>query len=241
MEIAFVNRPIGDKVTARGILAAPDFPVNQLRRLGPEGGRDLPPLIKGMGGNLVIWPDVFLAGPVIGAPMAVMALEELARRGAKEIVFVGSAGCLSEAMSIGTIFCPATGLSTEGASTHYPAPLEADAELRESLARAGQSAGLMKPETRPPVIWSTDGIYRETSELIERMRAAGADAVEMECTALFAAARFRGLKLAALLVVSDQIIAYEHHTGFHHRAFKEAVRAASQLAFNVLAARAEEG
>ncbi len=201
MEVAFVNRPEGERVPERGILAAPDFPINMLRRLGPAGGLDRPSLLGGMNTGLVVWPGVFLAGPVLGAPMAVMALEELARRGAKEIIFLGSAGCLSGALDIGTIFCPARGISTEGTSPHYPAPLEADAGLRGRIVAAGREAGLVNFEDRPLTIWSTDGIYRETADLIAAQRAAGADAVEMECTALFAAGGFRGVKVAALLVI----------------------------------------
>lgn len=233
-EIAFVNRGEREGVPPRGILAAPDFPINVLRALGPKGGRDLPPVLKSMAGSLVVWPEAFLAGPVLGAPMAVMALEELIRLGAHEIIFLGSAGCLSEAWDIGAIFCPARGLSTEGTSPHYPAPLEADSELRQRIVAQGVASGIMRPEERPPVIWSTDGIYRETAELIAQQKAAGADAVEMECTALFAAGKFRGVKVAAILAVSDQIVGREHRTGFSGRTFKEAVRAASQLAFQII-------
>ncbi len=230
MEVAFVNRAEGERLPERGILAAPDFPIKTLRQLGPEGGRDWPSPLVGMPVSLVVWPETFLAGPVLGAPMAVMALEKLVRMGAKEIVFLGSAGCLGDALDIGTIFCPAKGISTEGTSPHYPAPLEADEDLRGRLVAAGCEAGLMQPG-RPLTIWSTDGIYRETAELIATQRAAGADAVEMECTALFAAGGFRGVKVAALLVISDQILDNEHVTGFQHRTFKNAVKAASQLAW----------
>lgn len=233
MEVAFVARGEREGVPRRGILAAPDFPINVLRALGPAGGRDLPSLLKSMAVNLVVWPGAFLAGPVLGAPMAVMALEELVRLGAEEIIFVGSAGCLSDAWDIGTIFCPARGISTEGTSPHYPAPLEADTELRGRIALAGAKMNLAMPgET--PVIWSTDGIYRETAELIAQQKEAGAQAVEMECTALFAAGKFRGVKVAAILAVSDQIVGAEHRTGFHHRVFKDAVKTASNLAWQVV-------
>lgn len=233
MEVAFVNRPEGERVPERGILAAPDFPINMLRRLGPEGGRDWPSLLGGLSSSLVCWPGAFLAGPVLGAPMAVMALEGLARRGAKEIIFVGSAGCLSEAMDIGTIFSPARGISTEGTSPHYPAPLEPNSELWGRIIATGCEAGLIERGPKPQTIWSTDGIYRETSELIARQKAAGADAVEMECTALFAAGAFRNVKVAAILVISDQILGNDHRTGFHRRAFKDSVKSASQLAWQV--------
>lgn len=233
MEVAFADRVRGDRVPERGILAAPDFPINMLRPLGPEGGRNVTPLLSGMGDSLVVWPGAFAAGPVLGAPMAVMALEDLARRGAKEIIFVGSAGSLSEALDIGTIFCPARGISTEGTSPHYPAPLEADGELRGRIVAKAGEAGLMEGD-KALTIWSTDGIYRETADLIARQKAAGADAVEMECTALFAAGAFRGVKVAALLVISDQILGTEHRRAFGHKVFKNAVQAASALAWQVI-------
>lgn len=233
MEVAFVDRSGGERLPERGILLAPDFPFNMVRALGPGNGKNLPALLTNMGTGLVAWPGAFLTGPVLGAPMAVIALEELIRRGAGEIIFLGSAGCLSDAWDIGKIFCPATAISTEGTSLHYPAPLATDSELRQRIVARGCESGLMRPEDHPPVIWSTDGIYRETAELIDRQRAAGADAVEMECSALFAAGAFRGVKVAAILVVSDQIVGHEHRSAFHHRTFKNAVKAAAQLAWQV--------
>ncbi|UQZ90340.1 hypothetical protein C4J81_14455 [Deltaproteobacteria bacterium Smac51] len=234
-EITFKDKPKHAPLPERGILTAPDFDINLVRRCGPSGSQDQPSILGGMSTRLVLWPGAaFLAGPVLGAPMAVMALEELIRRGVRELIFVGSAGCLSDCLEIGSIVCPGKGLSTEGTSPHYPSPLEADGELRERIIAAGCQTGLMTRDQQEQVIWSTDGIYRETSTLIRAQRAAGATTVDMETTALFAAAAFRGVKMAAILVISDQIVEDDHHTGFHHRTFKEAVKAASELAWKVI-------
>lgn len=223
------------QVPARGLILAPDFNFDMVRDLLPNWSREDTSLLLSMHTRLAVQPGLFLAGPVLGAPMAVMALEELYSRGAREIVFLGSTGCLTDELPIGALVAPARGVSTEGTSQHYPAPLAADGPLRERLIQGGLSFGLLRREAQDKVIWSTDGIYRETAELIAKQRAAGAAIVDMETTALMAAANFRGVALAALLVVSDFIADGQHHVAFHRDDFKAAVKAAASLAWRALA------
>lgn len=224
----------------RGLLAAAGFDLKLARRTAPEPLSDRPPLLGGLV-RPAAGENFFLAGPVLGAPMAVMALEELIRRGAEEVIFVGLAGALireSEEKSepdssVGNLFLPVDGLSTEGTSAHYhPAPLRPDAELCARIRRA--CGGPLTEEA----IWSTDAIYRETAELTAAQWSRGARAVDMECTALWAAAAFRDIRLAALLVISDLLKlradpepALEHYAGFHQTAFKQGLAQAAENAW----------
>ena len=235
VEIAFPAPKNMKKLPKRGILAAEG--LGSLRAAAPSGGADLPPILGGRT-RLTVWPDCFLAGPVLGAPMAVMALEELLRRGAEEVVFFGLAGSLDRSLPIGVSFLPDSGLSTEGTSAHYPAPLAPDSRLRQALAEAGDG-----PEAVVEgAVWSTDGIYRETAGLVARQREAGAGAVDMEATALFAAAGYRKIRLAALLVISDILDGFQHETGFQRPEFKKGLSEAAGRAWQVMAsATLEEG
>ena len=48
----------------------------------------------------------FLAGPAVGAPMAVLTLEKLVALGARRIIVYGWCGSLSETLPIGDILLP---------------------------------------------------------------------------------------------------------------------------------------
>ena len=212
----------------RGILAAAGFSHKIIRQaLGFENAAESA-LLGGLS-RLFQGDEIFLAGPVLGAPMAVMAMEDLARRGAREIIFLGLAGSLKPELGPGQLVCPDSGLSTEGTSEHYPAPLAPDQELRFRILSAGA-----KGEVAGGRIWSTDGIYRETWRLVERQKSAGARLVDMECTALWAAARFRGLRLASLLVISDILDGWEHRTAFGSPELKRGLVRAAELAGGLL-------
>ena len=227
-ETAFLPRPPapGDRLPRRGLLAASG--LSALRRWAPPGGRNRPPLWGGLT-TLTVWPDFFLAGPVLGAPWAVLTLEELFRREAGEIIFFGLAGGLAAGLKPGDILCPESGLTTEGTSAHYPAPLRPDTGLYRLLLAQGEplSGG---------VIWSTDAPYRETAALTAAHKAAGALAVDMETTALWAAAGFRGRSLAALLVIDDLLTEGGHQTGLDRPRFRRGLNRAARLAWRAVQA-----
>lgn len=228
-EIAFPPPKYLRPLPPKGILAAGGLkPL--LKAAPPAPSEEIPLFQEGLC-RIVVRPDNFLAGPVLGAPMAVMALENLIWRGAEEIIFIGLAGSLGSGLAVGDLFCPERGLSTEGTSAHYPAPLAPDAALRQRvLTTAGGTVKIHGGR-----VWSTDGIYRETAALVERHRALGAAAVEMECAALWAAAAFRGVRLASLLVISDVLEDGEHRLGFGSPELRRGLDLAAKLAWKVVA------
>jgi uridine phosphorylase len=144
--------------------------------------------------------DHFLAGPVLGAPMAVMALEILFGGGAGSLLFAGFAGSLVSDLKPGDLFVPSRAISSEGTSAHYPGALAPDPGLHGRLAATLRTQGAASGGA----VWSTDGPFRETREVRGAFKARGAVAVEMVTSALFAAASFRGVALAAALLVTDE-------------------------------------
>ena len=224
-ELAFLPRPPAPEegLPRRGLLAASG--LRALRRWAPPGGFSRPPLWGGLT-SLTVWPDFFLAGPVLGAPMAVLTLEELLRRGGEEFIFFGLAGALGEGLRPGDILCPDSGLTTEGTSAHYPAPLAPAPDLRRLILAQGQPV-------YGGAIWSTDAPYRETAAQMAAFKAAGAAAVDMETTALWAAARFRRRRLAAILVIDDILSASGHQIGRDRPRFRRGLNLAARLALKV--------
>ncbi|WP_026259629.1 nucleoside phosphorylase [Desulfobacter curvatus] len=169
---------------------------------------------------------VSVTGPFIGAPYGVMLLESLIAKGARAVIVLGWCGGLSPDLSPGDLLVAENALVDEGTSRHYvdlrgdfPA-VNADARLTATLFAALGAAGL---EAHPQAtIWTTDAIYRETLEKVSWYKDKGACAVEMECSALFAAAAFRKIPIAALLVVSDSLARADGawDPGFDKKRFK---------------------
>lgn len=171
------------------------------------------------------YPGISVAGPYIGAPLAVMLLESMVARGAKEIIILGWCGGLTEDLAPGELVIPDRALVEEGTSQSY-LPLDAktpqtvpDDTLSQDLASYLDAQGIA--HGRAP-IWTTDAIYRETRDKVDHFIDQGALAVEMECSALFAAARHRGIPATALLVVSDSLARDKWAPAFRHKAFKAA-------------------
>lgn len=164
--------------------------------------------------------DLTLVGPLIGAPYAVMLLETLVAWGAHEIFFLGWCGALAPERAVGDLIVPQAAISDEGTSRHYgvaagePVQVEpsAAARLRSALAATGA-------EACDGIVWSTDGVFRETPSAIGRFRGLGATVVEMELAALLSAGRHLGVSVAGLLVVSDLLSGPSWQPGFKLDAF----------------------
>ncbi len=163
---------------------------------------------------------VFLSGPFMGAPYAVMLLETLAAWGAKQVIFLGWCGSISAAVSIGDILVPTLAWIDEGTSQAYsskPVASPSDA-LTRSVKSALQSSALPFHEG---AIWTTDAIFRETPEKVTYFQNKGALAVEMELSALFTVSAFLDVALSAILVVSDDLSRLSWNPGFKDKRFIE--------------------
>ncbi|HEU5346932.1 MAG TPA: nucleoside phosphorylase [Ktedonobacterales bacterium] len=178
----------------------------------------------------------------IGAPAAVSVLEELVALGVRDLLIVGTGGSLQPALPIGSFVVPTGAIREEGTSFHYvPAGVELapDPTLARALAEAvvAQGGGV----TFGPV-WTTDAPYREMRSKVAAYGAMGALAVEMEASALFALAQFRGVRLALLLAISDELF-HEWRPGFHSAELRAARKLMTQAALRVagsLGAASEE-
>jgi uridine phosphorylase len=141
----------------------------------------------------------------VGAPLAAGWLEELIAVGCREFVVCGGAGVLDRAIAVGHLLVPTAAVRDEGTSYHYLPPSrevqgnpESVAVIERTLQRAGVDYLLCKT-------WTTDAFYRETTARIQRRKAEGCLAVEMEAAAYFAVAAFRGVKLGQILYGGDDI------------------------------------
>ena len=149
--------------------------------------------------------DIAVFHPGVGAPLAAGFLEEAIVMGARKVVACGGCGTLSADVGAGDIVIPTSAVRDEGTSFHYLPPsrvVDADAE--------GVTAAIALLEERDVPfltgkVWTTDAIYRETRQKVDRRRAEGCLVVEMEAAAFFAVARFRGIRFAQLLYGGDDL------------------------------------
>ena len=166
-----------------------------------------------------------LVGPMVGASYAAMVLETLIVWGARRFVFVGWCGTLVPTLPVGGLLLPNEALIDEGTSAHYRiAGATADGRCRPSERMQRAVAAALRntgAEWQEGIVWSTDGIFRETPSQVRRHRRKGAVAVEMEASALFSVARFRGVEVGAAMVVSDDLSTLTWRHGFRDPRFMQ--------------------
>lgn len=152
---------------------------------------------------------VALVSPGVGAPAAVTSLEVVIALGATNIIGCGGAGIVKAGFDVGHVIVPTGAVRDEGTSYHY-APADADvAPHPRALAAIDQvltEAGV--PHDRG-LVWTTDAFFRETAAKVARRREQGCLAVDMEVSAMFACAAFRGATYGQLLYAGDDVSAAE--------------------------------
>ncbi|OPX20463.1 MAG: hypothetical protein BZ151_03935 [Desulfobacca sp. 4484_104] len=177
-----------------------------------------------------------IVGPAPGAPYAVLVMEKMIALGAQAILGLGWCGSLQADLKIGDLVLPEAAHSEEGTSQHYPVgepnpgpdPLLTKL-LRQQLHRRGYDFCTGK-------VWTTDAFYRETVHKVKSYGAQGILAVEMEMSALFTVGQFRGVAVAGLLIVSDELANLTWRHGFGQARLHQARQQAAQIALDTLAA-----
>jgi uridine phosphorylase len=186
-----------------------------------------------------------VAGPMIGSPYAAMMLETLIAWGAAHFVFFGWCGAVSSRVAVGDIIIPSRAAVDEGTSVHYGLRRAAadgswaypSAVIADRLIDQFQRNGL---RVHHGAVWSTDAIYRETPDKVRRYQQRDVLAVDMETSALFSVGRFRGVHVAAVLVVSDDLSRFVWKPGFRSAAFRTARHTVSVHVVDVCRALARE-
>lgn len=153
----------------------------------------------------------------IGAPGAVIHLEEFIEWGVKKFISVGTAGGLQKGQRIGDLVLCKRAIRDEGCSHHYHRAAKyayPSQDLTEHVRNALHSHRLDFTEGTS---WTIDTPYRETASEVKRYRREGVITVEMEAAALFAVGRYRGAQVAALFSISDSLAELPWKPKFHLR------------------------
>jgi uridine phosphorylase len=146
-----------------------------------------------------------LVGGAVGAPFAVLVAEELFASGCELLLSVTSAGQIVPHGDPPYFVLIERALRDEGTSYHYlpPAPYSRPRPgLLDTIRGAVAGSGV-------PVVggasWTTDAPFRETASAIERARASGVLAVEMEAAALYAFAEATGRDVVCFAHVTNRM------------------------------------
>jgi uridine phosphorylase len=172
---------------------------------------------------------VALAGPLIGAPYATMLLETLIAWGVRKIIFLGWCGAISDNVKIGDVILPTAAMIDEGTSAHYISNNSSSAASQMIVNHARKCLREEQIAFHQGTIWSTDAVYRETPAKVEYFQKQNVLAVDMETSSLFTVAKFRGVELGGILVVSDELSALKWRPGFKKKQFQQSRRKACRM------------
>lgn len=183
--------------------------------------------------------QVGVVGPCLGAPAAVLAAETLAGSGLESLIVVGACGFIptfDRFCRFGDLFFPDSSRIEEGTSRLYGTeglchPVSSAVQARlEGLLKVNKLCFMDNTQFHRGELWTTDAPFLETREKLQEFSALGAEAVDMEFSALLTLSRLRHFDIAAILLISD-ILTNTWDRGFDSKEFKHNAKKAVDLIF----------
>lgn len=168
----------------------------------------------------------------IGASAAVELLDWLISYGVRQILAIGSAGCLVD-LPENYFLIPTKAIRDEGTSFHYMAPGNFVDLKSNFLSRLESLLSQNGFKIKEVMTWTTDGFFRETAKKVRQFKKLGASCVEMECAAMAACAQFRGADFAQILFTADTLKNLAQHDDRNWG--REAHQSALNLAAKIIA------
>lgn len=140
---------------------------------------------------------------LIGGAGTAGLLEETLAMGAKKVLLYGACGVLNAELAAGHFILPAQAYRDEGTSYHYlPVGDYVDIPSAQHLGEIFDALHLPYVKGR---VWTTDAFYRETRNNMEKRKADGCIAVDMECASVMAVAQFRGAEVYEFFYAEDSL------------------------------------
>lgn len=161
-----------------------------------SGGRDIPIYKFHWNGR-----ELGALQTLIGGAATAALMEEALALGAKKFLLYGACGVLDAELAAGRFIIPTAAYRDEGASYHYlPASDYVEIPTAQRLGEIFDELGLPYVKGR---VWTTDALYRETRNNMEKRKADGCIAVDMECASAMAVAQFRGVPVYQFIYAED--------------------------------------
>ncbi|MBQ8418752.1 MAG: nucleoside phosphorylase [Clostridia bacterium] len=153
--------------------------------------------------------DILITLGAIGCPACGGNLDLFHAMGITKVMFCGGGGVLDKNIEVGQLLVVDGAIRDEGFSYHYIEPskyIYTDPKIIEKIVAYLESHNVSYLRG---LTWTTDAMFRETKERIERRKAEGAKIVEMEQAGCIAVAEFRGFAYGALIYGGDDVSAKE--------------------------------
>lgn len=145
--------------------------------------------------------DVGLFHSLMGGAGTVCLMESLIARGAKAFLYYGNCGVLNKEIAAGHLILPTAAYRDEGTSYHYlPVSDYVEVPTHKQLAQTMDALHLPYVSGK---VWTTDAFYRETRSNMEKRKADGCIAVDMECASVMAAGQFREVPVYQFFYADD--------------------------------------
>lgn len=161
-------------------------------------GRDIPVYKLNWNGR-----DIGIFQTLIGGAGTAGLLEETLAMGAKKVLLYGACGVLDSELAAGHFILPTQAYRDEGVSYHYmPVGDYVDIPSAQRLGEVFDALHLPYVKGR---VWTTDAFYRETRNNMEKRKADGCIAVDMECASAMAVAQFRGAEVYEFFYAEDSL------------------------------------
>ncbi len=142
---------------------------------------------------------------LIGASAAVGVYEEFFQMGIEKLVVFGTCGVLDGSIADCSIIVPNRAVRDEGTSFHYAPP---EKEIAVNINTLDKICGFLDDKNISHTVgkvWTTDAIYRETRQKVQKRKSDGCICVDMECSAIAALASFREKEISQFFYSADNL------------------------------------
>ncbi len=170
----------------------------------------------------------------IGAPAAAVVLEECIALGIKRFLNLGTAGSLQKNILVGDLVVCEKAIRDEGVSHHYLAPEKYAHPSRTMTEKIKASLNGKNLPFHAGTSWTIDAPYRETVTEARHYQEEGVATVEMEASALFAVAAYRGAEIGAVFTISDSLADLTWRPDFHSPKTRQGLESLFRTAKDVL-------
>lgn len=144
---------------------------------------------------------ISLVSTGIGCPSAAIAVEELAKIGAKVVIRIGTCGGLLPKMKTGDIVIPTSARCLDGTTKEYRPNLKTVYPNKSVVSALEKSSRDLNLKYFKGVNRTHDAFYEPTKNFVE-LEGKNYISSEMECSAVFLVSKLRNVKAGAILVVN---------------------------------------
>lgn len=149
--------------------------------------------------------DILISLGQVGCPACASNLDLFQAMGIKKTMFCGGGGVLDKNIEVGQILVVEGAIRDEGFSYHYIEPSRVIYTKEETVKTITDYFDEKDISYLKGLTWTTDAIFRETADKMERRKSEGAKIVEMEQAGCIAVSQFRNFAYGALIYGGDDI------------------------------------